>query len=179
MVCSRIEALPGHRHLRADLGAWVEVQHITIVHANAALRGFRADRPGCIRAMDAVGAGAEVKRSHTQGIHGMPARHPRWQPRILSKHGWSWTPRWIDFLVGDARHALPAVLLAGNGDRVADRLARTADEIQTTISEADDDFAWSKLGTEADDLAPAGVALISAAPIPKNLGYRRTREADR
>ena len=103
----------------------------------------------------------------------------RWQSRILRKHGGSWAPRRIDLLVGDARDALPAILLAGNGDRVADRLAGTIDEIETAVPEADDNFPRSKLRAEADDFAPAGIALVSAAPVPKNLSCRRTRQGDR
>ena len=139
---------------------------------------FRPNRPRCIRAVDAVRAGRDRARARPRGSwDGRPA--PRWQPRIFSKHGGSWSPRRIDFLLGNTRDALPAVLFAGDGDRVADRFARTADGIQTAIPEADDDFAWSKLATEADDLAPACIALVAATPIPKNLGCRRTRQAGR
>ena len=41
IVCSRIEALLGHRY-RADLGAWVKAQHITIVQCLSNRRGLMA-----------------------------------------------------------------------------------------------------------------------------------------
>src|SRR4029079_7020679 len=99
------------------------------------------------------------------------------QARIFREHGRCRTPRRIDLLVGDFRHALPAVLFAGDGNWVTDGLPRTDDKVQPAIAEADDDFAWSKLSIETHKLTAAAIALVPTTPIPKQLGGRRLDRA--
>src|SRR5262249_17726122 len=137
-----------------------------------------ADRPGCIRAMDAIGAGAEVERTHAERVHGVPAGHPARQPRVFGDHVRGRPPRGVDLLVGDDGDALPAVLVARNGYRVAKRLTGPRHEIQTPIAKADDDLSGRKLRAKAHEFAPAAPAFLASAPIPEELRGRAIGEAD-
>src|SRR5581483_3393224 len=148
-------------------GARIEIEHILVVHADAALGDGRADGPGRVGAVDAIGAGAQIEGTHTQRVHGMAARHPARQARILGDHGGRRRPGRIDALVGHLRHAFPAALLARDGNRVADGLARRRDEVEPPIREADDNLTLLVLRAETHDFAAA------AGPVPEQL--RRCR----
>ena len=119
----RPEPLEGHRDLGADVDARIEVQHILVVHADAALGDGRTDGPGRVGAVDAIHARSEVERADAQRVHGMAARHPARQARVLGHHGGRRRPGGIDALLGHAGRALPPALLARRGNGVADGLS--------------------------------------------------------
>src|SRR5215475_6263508 len=57
-----------HDHCRADLRAIVEVDHVVVLHADAARRRSRADLPRLGRAVDAIKRRAKVKRPRAERI---------------------------------------------------------------------------------------------------------------
>src|SRR5262249_20790291 len=144
-----------------------EVQHILVVHADAALGDGSADGPGSVRTMDAVHACAEIERTYAKRVHGMAARHPTGKTRILGNHSRRWRPGRVDSLLRDAGCALPAALLTRRGDWIADRLAWATDVIELAVGEADDDLALGVLRAEADRFAAAAVDRIAPAPVPE------------
>src|SRR6516225_867250 len=97
----------------------------------------------------------------------MAAGYPARQAWVLGRHGRGRCPGRIDALVGDGCHALPPVLIARNGDGIADRLAPAADEVKPAIAEAHDDLAGCVLRAEAHDLAAAVTDDVAAAPVPE------------
>ena len=117
--------------------------------------------------MDAIGRGAEIEGAHAERVQRMAARHPVRQPRVLRAHRRGRRPGGVLALGGDAGHALPAALLAGDRDRVAQRLARLGDEVEPAITEAHHHLARGMpCGIEAHDLAAAAPEGIAAAPHP-------------
>jgi hypothetical protein len=109
----------------------------------------------------------------------MAARHPARQARVLGDHGRRWRPRGVLTLVRDRGHARPAALLAGNGNRIADRLSRLGDVVEAPVAEADDDLAFAILRVEAHHLATAAAnRRAAAAPIEEQL-LRRCRSRQR
>src|SRR5262245_21928571 len=119
--------------------------------------------------MDAIGADAQIERTHAKGIHRMTTRHPARQPWVFRHHGRRRGPGRIDTLVRHAGDPLPTVLVARNGDGIADGFAGTGHEIKTTVAEADHDLTRGNALSEAHDFAAAVVDSIAAAPVPEEL----------
>ena len=140
---SASEPPPGDRHAGAERHARIKVQHVRVVHPDAAFRGRRANGPRRIRAVDAIHAGAEVQRADAERVHRVPSHDVHGQARVLAPHFRCGGPAWIDALVGYRGHTLPAALLTRDSDRVADGHAPALHPIQAAIPEADDDLAWS------------------------------------
>ena len=126
--------------------------------------------------MNAVHGGAEVERARTHRVHGVAARHVPRQLRVLAQHLSGRRPRRIDALRGDLQRSLPAALLTGNGDRIADRFAGLGDPVEAAVAEAHDDLAGTVLHSEAHDLLAAAAYLAAASPEPAQaLGLRCCR----
>ena len=163
------ERLIGHRHLGADVHSRVEVQHVLIVQPDAALGDGCADGPGGIGAMNAVHARPEVETAHAQRVQGMAARHPPRQAGVLCQHDRSRGPGRVDPLLAHIRDALPAALLARDGNRIADRLPGLGDEIEFAIAETDDDLALGELRAESHHFAAASANRGAASPVERQL----------
>src|SRR5215470_11451516 len=99
----------------------------------------------------------------------MPTRHPARKARVFRHHRRGGRPGRVDALARDAGHAGPAAFFAGNGNRIADGLARNRHEVQPPIPEADDDLTLLELWGEAHEFAAAAADHTAAAPVPEQL----------
>ena len=160
-----VELLPGDGDLGAYFDERIEVGHVLVEHAHAALGSRRTDGPGGVGAVNAIVAAAQIHRPVAERIHGVAARHPAGQLGIFRQHVRRRRPRGIFALHRHRSDAFPSALLARDGDGIRVRLAGADDMIELTVAEADDDVARLAAPVEAHVGLAAVDGLVVVAPI--------------
>src|SRR5205085_6290300 len=128
--CGNVTALARDHHLGADADAFVEIEHVGVVHADATIGYEPADRARYVGAVDGVLAAAERQGGLAHRVARTAARDQVRQGRLVALDVARWRPRRPAIFAADV--GLPGPLLAGPADahRVADRMAVADDEIE-------------------------------------------------
>src|SRR4051812_30786784 len=149
------EARPSPRSDHDDLGAnphaLVEIGHVLVAHADAAGGNRSADRPGLVRAVDAVERGAKIHRARAKRIV-RTARHMARQVGAALEHFGRRHPVRPLRLPRDALDARPGEPGTADADAIADRLAVLLHQIEKAVWRIDDDRAGGMRALVRDDL---------------------------
>lgn len=73
--------------------------HVFVEHTNATVRNRLPDRPWRVRAVNTVGAGAEIQSAVAKWVHRMATRYPVRQAWIFRFHFRCRRPRRVDVLM--------------------------------------------------------------------------------
>src|SRR5262249_52484777 len=87
-------------------------------------------------------------------------------------HGRCRCPGRIDPLVSDRGCAFPAILLARNGNWIANGFASRPDEIEAPVPKTDNNIPGFETRVEAHYLTAAGAYFVAPAPVPEQLRAR-------
>src|SRR6185437_2219149 len=106
-----------HNDFSAYLHAAIEIDHVLVGQANATRRYVVTDRPGLVRAMDAVERRAEIERARAERII-WAAGHEVRQIRLALKHFLRRRPGRPLFFCRDVMHARPGESGPADADAV-------------------------------------------------------------
>src|SRR5579871_5110906 len=130
-----------HHHGRAGRHTSEQLEHVFIVHADAAVRDEAADRGAIVGAMDGIFAATQP---HRRGPHRIiwcaPGNDIR-QPWIFALDIRRWRPGRLDILALDIRAAGPRLSGPADTDRITPRGPHADHVIETTFAGVDDDGA--------------------------------------
>ena len=141
-----------HHHAGADLGAFEQIGHVVVQHADAARRDELADRRRLVGAVDAIDGRTEIHRAGAERVAGAAGHEARQIGLALDHFGRRMPIRPLG-LAGDLLHAGPGETVAADADAVADRATATEHVIEVGVGRIDDDGARGLLGRERDFLA--------------------------
>src|SRR5262249_22082756 len=140
-----------HHHPGADLDPLIEIDHVLVAHADAAGRHRRSDRPGLVRAVDAIERRAEIHGAGAERVL-RPAFHVARQIGTALEHFGRRRPIRPFTLAGDVVNARPGEAGPADADAVTDRGAVILDQIKKTLVGIDDDGAGTFPAVVVDDL---------------------------